>query len=84
MLLAYGGPPDPFWIRGVYDGADYDDVVLLTTSEAGAAPLSLLVDVRTDAACGACSSAWNGACPDPSRFTAPVPRTSRLSPAGHN
>src|SRR4029077_11164877 len=25
--LAYAGPPDPTWIPGIYDNADYDDVV---------------------------------------------------------
>jgi len=30
--LAYGSPPDPSWIPGLYDDADYDDVVLLATS----------------------------------------------------
>lgn len=40
--LAYATPSDPSWISGVYDGADYDDVVLLTTSEAGAVTPSLL------------------------------------------
>jgi hypothetical protein len=30
--LAYGSPPDPSWIPGLYDDADYDDVVILATS----------------------------------------------------
>jgi hypothetical protein len=29
--LAYASPPDPSWIPGIYDGADYDDVVLMLT-----------------------------------------------------
>ena len=33
--LAYASPPDPSWIRGIYDDADYDDVVVLVTSAAG-------------------------------------------------
>src|SRR5262245_60421102 len=33
--LANASPPDPSWIRGLYDGADYDDVVILITSVAG-------------------------------------------------
>jgi hypothetical protein len=28
-LLAYASPPDPSWVWGVFDGADYDDVVVL-------------------------------------------------------
>jgi len=31
--LAYATPPDPSWIGGIYDDADYDDVLLLITSE---------------------------------------------------
>jgi hypothetical protein len=33
--LAYASPPDPSWIRGVYDGDDFDDVVVLLTSGMG-------------------------------------------------
>jgi hypothetical protein len=34
-LLAYASPPDPSWIRGIYDGGDFDDVVILVTSGTG-------------------------------------------------
>jgi len=27
--LAYASPPDPLWIAGIYDAADYDDVVCI-------------------------------------------------------
>ena len=40
--LAYSTPLDPSWICGIYDAADYDDVVLLITSEAGRVTPSLL------------------------------------------
>ena len=30
--LAYASPPDPSWIPGLYDDADYDDVVVLVTA----------------------------------------------------
>ena len=30
--LAYASPPDETWIRGLYDNADYDDVVSFATS----------------------------------------------------
>ena len=33
--LAYATPPDPSWIRGLYDGADFDEVVVLLTGDAG-------------------------------------------------
>ncbi len=33
---AYASPPDQAWITGFYDNADFDDVVLLITSNLGA------------------------------------------------
>jgi hypothetical protein len=30
--LAYASPPDPWWVPGFYDDADFDDVVALVTS----------------------------------------------------
>lgn len=30
--LAYASPPDPVWVSGLYDDADYDDVVVAATS----------------------------------------------------
>jgi hypothetical protein len=32
VVLAYASPPDPSWISGIYDDADYDDIVTLVTS----------------------------------------------------
>jgi hypothetical protein len=46
MPLAYASPPDPAWIRGIYDDADYDDVVDLVTSALAATAPVLLVDLR--------------------------------------
>ena len=34
--LAHASAPDPSWISGIYDGADYDDVVGLITFATGA------------------------------------------------
>ena len=34
--LAHASAPDPSWISGIYDGADYDDVVALITFSTGA------------------------------------------------
>src|SRR5262249_33567673 len=42
---ASASPPDPSWIRGLYDGADYDDVVILITSVAGTSAPNLLGDL---------------------------------------
>jgi len=33
--LAYGSPPDPTYLAGIWDNADYDDVVILVTSSLG-------------------------------------------------
>jgi hypothetical protein len=44
--LAYTSPPDPSWIRGVYDDADFDDVVVLLTSSAGIMGPFILSDLR--------------------------------------
>ena len=33
--LAYASPPDPSWIRGLYDGGDFDDVVVMLTGGTG-------------------------------------------------
>ncbi len=33
--LAYASPPDPSWVQGIYDDADFDDVVVFITSGAG-------------------------------------------------
>lgn len=33
--MAYASPPDPSWIRGLYDAGDFDDVVMLLTSGVG-------------------------------------------------
>jgi len=34
-VLAHASPPDPSWIPGVYDDADYDDVVTRIVSGPG-------------------------------------------------
>src|SRR5262244_2572223 len=40
--IAFATPPDPWWIAGIYDGADGDDIVTLVyeTSGSNAAALS--------------------------------------------
>jgi hypothetical protein len=49
LAVAYASPPDPSWIPGIYDGADYDDVVTLVTSaSANVAPM-IPVDSRPTA-----------------------------------
>jgi hypothetical protein len=34
-VLAHASPPDPSWIPGIYDDADYDDVVTRIVSGTG-------------------------------------------------
>jgi len=59
--LAHASPPDPTWLPGLYDDADYDDVVLLVTSSVGdlgagpptqIRPLPLLVGLIVASAVG--------------------------------
>jgi hypothetical protein len=39
--LAHATPQDETWIAGIYDGADYDDVVLLIITVGGVTPSAL-------------------------------------------
>jgi len=34
-VLAYASPPDPSWGHGIYDDADYDDIVCLIIASSG-------------------------------------------------
>ena len=43
--IAWASPSDPTWISGVYDDADFDDVVTYLTSGSVAIPALPLVDV---------------------------------------
>jgi hypothetical protein len=48
--LCHASPPDPTWIGGLYDGADYDDVVLEVIGAVAvpaAAPLQLVAPAVT-------------------------------------
>jgi hypothetical protein len=44
--LAHASPPDPSWIPGLYDDADYDDVVRMVTSGTGDVPACPPTDLR--------------------------------------
>src|SRR5262245_3167569 len=49
--LAHASPPDPTWIAGFYDGADFDDVVLaIISADLVASPTTAAVAVPQ--ACG--------------------------------
>ena len=43
--LAYASPADPTWISGVYDDADFDDVVGLVTSAEALATTASTADL---------------------------------------
>jgi len=43
---AQASPPDQSWISGLYDNADFDDVVLLITSNLGAVELGFVWSLR--------------------------------------
>jgi hypothetical protein len=36
LPLAYASPPDPSWLPGFWDDADYDEVITMITSAVGA------------------------------------------------
>src|SRR5215831_2329862 len=47
-VLAYASPPDSSWVRGVYDDADFDDVVCLILANTGLGDDSAPVEGRPD------------------------------------
>jgi hypothetical protein len=57
--LAHSSPPDSTWIAGIYDDADYDDIVGLVTSAEGCARsrLRLVREMSGEA----CIPIWRGA-----------------------
>lgn len=44
--LAHASPPDETWWPGIYDAADFDDVILLVTSLKGAPPEAAVAVTR--------------------------------------
>jgi len=56
-LLAHASPPDPIWLPGFYDNADYDDVIGLLTDTVAVRELPL---VTADPACLVFWSVLNG------------------------
>ena len=47
-VLASASPADPWWIVGIYDDADYDDVVALATAETGSITPAVPAEPRFD------------------------------------
>jgi hypothetical protein len=56
-LLAHASPPDPIWVPGIYDNADYDDVIGLLADTAAVRELPLVV---ADPACLSFGPVWSG------------------------
>ncbi len=46
--IAQASPPDPSWIRGMYDDNDFDDVIALITSGSGLVSEITRVELRPD------------------------------------
>ena len=44
--LAFASPPDPSWVQGIYDDADFDDVVVFIASGAAVVEVFLRLDLR--------------------------------------
>ena len=44
--MAYASPPDPSWIKGIYDDGDFDNVVVQVTSGAGVIDLAPFAEIR--------------------------------------
>src|SRR5260370_17258932 len=44
--LAFASPPDPSWVQGIYDDADFDDVVVFIASGAAVVEVFLQLDLR--------------------------------------
>jgi len=63
--LAYASPPDPSWIRGLYDGGDFDDIVVFLTGGTGVVePFPLHAVCPRLIAAGSALSTNDGVCPN--------------------
>jgi len=55
--LAYASPPDPTWLGGFYDAADFDEVVMAVVSASGI--VTDVVLLSTDAAQVVAGTVWH-------------------------
>ncbi len=53
--LAHASPPDPVWIAGIYDDADFDDAVVAVVSATGLVEASALLTRPADIRAGTVS-----------------------------
>jgi len=59
---AHMSPPDQSWITGLYDNADFDDVVLLITGDLGAIEPSTVSSLRPVALSSVSLRRWTASC----------------------
>src|SRR5262245_43703658 len=77
--LAHASPPDQTWVPGVYDGGDFDDVVVLVTSAVGTVDLSPLDGLVLRPAAG--GRELNPRRDDALLASTPLPSSTRGPPA---
>src|SRR5262249_50288362 len=70
VTLAHASPPDPTWLAGVYDQADFDDVVGLLTSALEAS--------------GSATARAAGPCPAPARKLSLPEGAARFVPPAYS
>jgi len=81
--LAYASPPDPTWLAGFYDDADFDEIVMAVVSASGIVPDVILLS--TEAAQVVAGTVWHqldvlGVATHSSRFTIRAPPfTARIA-----
>ncbi len=54
--LAHASPPDPVWIAGIYDGADFDEVIGAVISATGLVSTLVVLAMVADIVAGAVQS----------------------------
>ena len=78
-VLAHRSPPDPSWITGFWDDADYDDAVVAATSASAIADTNAFFDlepVRTIAGSLVTYRQQLSSTPEPSPHRSRAPPTS--------
>ncbi len=62
--FAYADPPDQLWVPGIYDDADYDDVVLVVMAMTGIVVSPPVLDVSIGPALYAVPIVEPAVCPE--------------------
>src|SRR5260370_20963022 len=80
--LAYTSPPDPSWIAGIYDGGDFDDVVVFIVSAAALGEPVVSANARpVPIVIGGAPQACEMPIPTPAFPSIPVPGPPFSSPS---